>query len=112
MTCVDQETKKSLLEPLKTLSEFREFGVKDEAYFGAMAQDLRKHTIHVGCKIKILLDGEPEWAELGCILVMYISSVFVASCMWKVDFARLLNVSSFARFRTTFLEAYHYLETM
>jgi uncharacterized protein YcbX len=65
MSCIDQETGKVSLEPLETLSEFREFGEQDEAYFGvyAVAQDLRKHTIHVGDKITSLLDGEPEWAE-------------------------------------------------
>jgi uncharacterized protein YcbX len=63
--CIDQETGKASLEPLETLSEFREFGEQDEAYFGVygVAQDLRPHTIHVGDEIKVLLEGDPTWDE-------------------------------------------------
>jgi uncharacterized protein YcbX len=65
MCCIDQETGEISIEPLETLGEFREFGDQDEAYFGvyAVAQQTKGCSIQVGDKVKVLLEGEPEWEE-------------------------------------------------
>ena len=65
MSCIDQDTGSMSMEPLETLSEFREFGNEDEAYFGvyAVAQECQGQQIKVGDKVTVLLDGDPTYGE-------------------------------------------------